>query len=143
MLTRSLTQKMQAHTNTLALKIKTVTGTSCEKPSQQTSIYMRQALARIRQRGQTELPKVTRATKQHSKENMKAKITDKSELRLSDLTREYTFDILADDDTPILTSQIVTSQPSQVRARLQEIVAEYQAVFADENDVIEGDEIGN
>lgn len=72
---------------------------------------------------------------------MKAKITDKSELRLSDLTREYTFDILADDDTPILTSQIVTSQPSQVRARLQEIVAEYQAVSEDTNDVEEGDEI--
>lgn len=72
---------------------------------------------------------------------MKAKITAKSELRLSDLSREYLFDILDDDDTPILTSQIVTSQPSQVRARLQEIVAEYQAVFEDENDVIEGDEI--
>lgn len=72
---------------------------------------------------------------------MKAKITAKSELRLSDLTREYTFDILTDDDTPVLESQVTREQPSQIKARLGEIVAEYQAVFEEANDVEEGDEI--
>lgn len=72
---------------------------------------------------------------------MKAKITGRSELRLSDLTREYTFDILSDTDESILTSQTITSQPSNVRSRLTEIVAEYQTVYEDQNDVDEGDEI--
>lgn len=71
---------------------------------------------------------------------MKAKITAKSELRLSDLTREYTFDIV-DDDKSILTSQVITSRPSEVVGQIQNIVAEYQTVFEDENDLDVGDEI--
>jgi hypothetical protein len=39
---------------------------------------------------------------------MKAKITAKSELRLSDLTREYQFDILTDEGETVLASQITT-----------------------------------
>lgn len=72
---------------------------------------------------------------------MKAKIIEKSALRLSDLTREYTFDILDDNDALVLGSQVITEQPSNVKSRLGEIVAEYQAVFEEANDVEEGDEI--
>lgn len=66
---------------------------------------------------------------------MKARITDKSELRLSDLTREYQFDIITDEGEIILASQITREQPSQAKARIEQIVSEYQAVFEDENDV--------
>ncbi len=72
---------------------------------------------------------------------MKAKITAKSELRLSDLTREYTFDIVDDEGEPILTSQVITSQPSGVVSRIQSVVAEYQAVYEDDNDVEVGEEV--
>lgn len=71
---------------------------------------------------------------------MKAKITSKSELRLSDLTREYTFDIV-DDDKLILTSQVITSRPSEVVGQIQNIVAEYQTVYEDTNDVEVGEEV--
>jgi len=72
---------------------------------------------------------------------MRAKITTKSELRLSDLTREYTFDIVSDDGEAVLTSQVITAQPSSVISRLQEIVSEYQIVYEDENDVEVGQEV--
>ena len=72
---------------------------------------------------------------------MKARITAKSELRLSDLTREYTFDIVTDEGEEVLTSQVVTAKPSEVVARLQEKVAEYQAAYEDESDVEVGEEI--
>lgn len=72
---------------------------------------------------------------------MKAIITAKSELRLSDLTREYTFDIVSDEGETILTSQVVTAQPSGVVTQIQERVAEYQAVYEDENDVEIGQEV--
>lgn len=72
---------------------------------------------------------------------MKARITAKSELRRSDLTREYTFDIVTDGGEDVLTSQVITAQPSGVVARLQEVVAEYQAVYEDANDVEVGEEI--
>lgn len=71
---------------------------------------------------------------------MKAIITAKSELRLSDLTREYTFDIV-DDDKLILTSQVITSRPSEVVGQIQNIVAEYQTVYEDTNDVEVGEEV--
>lgn len=72
---------------------------------------------------------------------MKAKITSKSELRLSDLTREYTFDVVTDNGQVILTSQTVTARPSEVVSRLTEIVSEYQAAYEDEADVEVGEEI--
>lgn len=72
---------------------------------------------------------------------MKARVTDKSELRLSDLTREYTFDILQDNGEVILTSQITRQQPAQAKERIEEIIAEYQRVFNDENDIEINDEI--
>lgn len=72
---------------------------------------------------------------------MKAIIKSKSELRLSDLTREYTFDIVDDEGEPILTSQVITSQPSEVVSRIQSVVAEYQAVYEDDNDVEVGEEV--
>lgn len=72
---------------------------------------------------------------------MKAIITAKSELRLSDLTREYTFDIVSDEGDTILTSQVIESQPSGVVAQIQGVVAEYQAVYEDANDVEVGQEV--
>lgn len=72
---------------------------------------------------------------------MKAKITAKSELRLSDLTREYTFDIVSDDGKTILASQVIEAQPSNVVAQIQSTVAEYQAVYEDTNDVEVGQEV--
>ncbi len=71
---------------------------------------------------------------------MKAKITSKSELRLSDLTREYTFDIVKGDEI-ILASQVITARPANVVAELQAKVNEYKAVYEDENDVEIGQEI--
>lgn len=71
---------------------------------------------------------------------MKAKITGKSELRFSDLTREYTFDVIEGDET-VLTSQVITARPSEVVSRLETIIAEYQAVYEYENDLDVGDEI--
>lgn len=72
---------------------------------------------------------------------MKAKITGKSELRLSDLTREYLFDILDNEGNTILGSQSIISRPSEIVATLTNIVNEYRAVFEDENDVEVGTEI--
>lgn len=71
---------------------------------------------------------------------MKAKITAKSELRLSDLTREYSFDIIEGNET-ILGSQAVTARPSEIGSKLEAIINEYQQVFEDENDLDVGDEI--
>jgi hypothetical protein len=72
---------------------------------------------------------------------MKAIITAKSELRLSDLTREYTFDIVDDDGENILTSQVISSRPSEVVGQLQNIVSAYQTVYEDTNDVEIGQEV--
>ena len=72
---------------------------------------------------------------------MKAIITGKSELRFSDLTREYTFDLVEGDET-VLASQVITERPSEVTAKIEALVAEYQAVLEDENDVQIGTEIG-
>ncbi len=72
---------------------------------------------------------------------MKAKITAKSELRLSDLTREYTFDIVDDEGENILTSQVISSRPSEVVGQLQNTVSEYQTVYEDTNDVEIGQEV--
>lgn len=72
---------------------------------------------------------------------MKARITAKSELRLSDLTREYTFDILTDDNEVVLASQVVTAKPSEVVGRLEQIISEYQAAYEEENDLQVGEEV--
>lgn len=72
---------------------------------------------------------------------MKAKITNKSELRLSDLTREYTFDIITDEGETILASQVQTARPSEIVSVLQKKVAEYQAAYEDENDLEVGAEV--
>lgn len=72
---------------------------------------------------------------------MKAKITARSELKRVTLTREYTFDILDDNDEIILASESIESRPSEIASRLAEIVTEYQAVFEDENDLDVGAEI--
>lgn len=71
---------------------------------------------------------------------MKAIVTGKSALRLSDLTREYTFDIVEDNEI-ILASQVITARPKDISELLTNIIAEYQAVFEDENDLDVGDEI--
>lgn len=71
---------------------------------------------------------------------MKAVITGKSQLRLSDLTREYTFDIVDGEET-ILASEVILARPANVVAELQAKVAEYEAVYNDENDVEIGQEI--
>lgn len=71
---------------------------------------------------------------------MKTIITAKSQLKWPSLTREYTFDILTDDDEAVLTSQVVEAAPSQIRTRLDEIKTEYQAAFEEANDV-EVDEV--
>ncbi len=72
---------------------------------------------------------------------MKAKITGKSELRWPDLVRDYTFDILTDDDEIVISSQSVIERPSTITSQIQQIVSEYQAAFEDENDVEIGAEI--
>lgn len=66
---------------------------------------------------------------------MKTIITAKSQLKWPSLTREYTFDILTDDDEAVLTSQVVEAAPSQIRTRLDEIKTEYQAAYEEANDV--------
>jgi hypothetical protein len=71
---------------------------------------------------------------------MKARITNKSELRLSDLTREYTFDIVEGKEV-ILASQVIKARPANVVAELLAQVAEYEAVYNYENDVEIGQEI--
>ena len=71
---------------------------------------------------------------------MKAKITAKSELRLSDLTREYTFDIVEGEET-LLSSQVITARPAEVVGKITDIVAEYEVVYNEANDVEVGEEI--
>lgn len=71
---------------------------------------------------------------------MKAIITGKSQLRLSDLTREYTYDIVEGDEV-ILASQVITARPANVVAEIQAKVAEYELAYNDENDVEIGAEI--
>lgn len=72
---------------------------------------------------------------------MKAIITAKSELRFSDLTREYTFNLVEGNET-ILSSQVVRERPAEIVAKIEALVAEYQSVFEDENDIDVGTEIG-
>jgi len=72
---------------------------------------------------------------------MKAKITAKSELKLSNLTRQYTFNIITDTGEEVLTSQVIQARPSEVIAQLQAQVAEYEAVYEEVNDVEVGEEI--
>lgn len=72
---------------------------------------------------------------------MKAIITAKSELSWPGLTRHYTFDIAEDDGVILLGSQSVESRPSEIQARLGEIVSEYQAAFEDANDLEVGAEV--
>jgi len=71
---------------------------------------------------------------------MKAIITAKSELKLSSLTREYTYDIV-EGDTTILSSQVMEARPSEVFTQIQKLVAEYRAVYEDANDVEVGEVI--
>lgn len=59
---------------------------------------------------------------------MEAIITGKSELRLSDLTREYVFDILHEDKI-ILSSQVIRSRPVEVVDQIRQVVSEYEAVY--------------
>lgn len=72
---------------------------------------------------------------------MKARITAKSELQLSNLTRQYTFDIITDSNQDILTSQVIEARPSEVVTQLQAKVAEYQAAYEEANDVEVGEEV--
>lgn len=72
---------------------------------------------------------------------MKVIVTNKSELALSDLSRDYTFDITDDEGNILLGSQTRRCRPSTVRDELAAIVNEYQAAFEDENDVEIGTEI--
>lgn len=72
---------------------------------------------------------------------MKAIITGKSQLKWPSLTREYTFNILSDDDEEILTSQVIEAFPSEIRSRLDQIITEYQAAFEEASDVEVGEEI--
>ncbi len=69
---------------------------------------------------------------------MNAIITAKSELRLSDLTREYTFDIVHNDDV-LLASQVVTARPDEVVDRITALVAEYEAAYFSVADVEVGE----
>lgn len=70
---------------------------------------------------------------------MKARITAKSELRLSDLTREYTFDIITDEGEVVLASQVQTARPNEIVGKLQQVVADYQAAYEEANDVEVGE----
>lgn len=72
---------------------------------------------------------------------MKAIITGKSELRMSDLTRDYTYNIVDDEGKVILSDQTIIEHPSEVVANIQQKVAEYQTVYEDENDVEVGQEV--
>lgn len=59
---------------------------------------------------------------------MKAKITQKSELTLN-LRQFFTFDVIADDGTAVLTSQTIECSPStavnDIQAKLQAYQEEY------------------
>jgi len=72
---------------------------------------------------------------------MKARIIAKSELKLSSLTREYTFDIITDGGDVVLNSQVISARPSEVVGRLQVQVSEYEAVYEEANDVEVGEEV--
>jgi len=72
---------------------------------------------------------------------MKARIIAKSELKLSSLTREYTFDIISDSGDVVLNSQVISARPSEVVGQLQILVSEYQAVYEEANDIGVGEEI--
>ena len=61
---------------------------------------------------------------------MQYRITGKSEVRLSDLTLEVTFDIMDGDDV-VLASQVVRDRPANVPARLDQLVAEYEIACAE------------
>jgi hypothetical protein len=72
---------------------------------------------------------------------MKAVITGKSELRLSDLTREYTFNIINDLDEIALASQVITARPAEAAAAISSIVAEYETAYYEALDLDIGDEV--
>lgn len=72
---------------------------------------------------------------------MKARITGKSELKLSDLTREYTFDVIGNEGETVLISQSTTARPNEITQKLESIIAEYQTAYEYENDLGVGDEI--
>jgi hypothetical protein len=70
---------------------------------------------------------------------MNAIITAKSELRLSDLTREYTFDIITTNGDVVLASQVVTARPDEIVNRLNAIVSEYETAYFSQFDVEVGE----
>lgn len=70
---------------------------------------------------------------------MKAQITAKTELRLPNLVKTYTFNIIDDEDTVILSDQHVECRPSEVSDKLLQIVTEYQAAFEEDLDINIGD----
>lgn len=74
---------------------------------------------------------------------MKARVTAKDELRLSDLTREYTFEIIDDEnnDKVLVTNQVVRDTPTNIRATLASKVEEYAQALAEEQDVEVGEEV--
>lgn len=72
---------------------------------------------------------------------MKAIITDKSQLNWSTLTRFYTFDLVDDNDEPIVTSQSIEARPAEVRDKLEDIKTDYETALAEANDVEVGEEV--
>lgn len=65
---------------------------------------------------------------------MIARITAKGPLVQATLTRQYSYDIIENDEV-ILGSQVVEARPSEIAGKLQQIVTEYQAAYEEENDL--------
>jgi hypothetical protein len=72
---------------------------------------------------------------------MKAIITDRTQLNWVTLTRQYTFDLLTDDDEVVATSQTIEARPAEIRDKLDAVKSDFAAAMAEINDVEVGEEV--
>lgn len=71
---------------------------------------------------------------------MKAIITQKSELEIN-LTKFYTFDIVDDDGSVILSSQVIQCRPSEATDSIKAKVAAFESEYEQDADIEVGSEV--
>lgn len=72
---------------------------------------------------------------------MKARITAKSPLNLTTLTKIYTFDVVDEQDETILTDETIECKPSELSEVVKNKLEDYQKEYENDLDIEVGLEI--
>ena len=72
---------------------------------------------------------------------MKARITAKSPLNLTSLTKIYTFDVVSEQDETVLTDETIECKPSELSEAIKNKLDDYQKEYENDLDIEVGLEI--